>query len=120
MTMDELVKTFSHPLRNVSYIQEEKAKVQHFINNFPISFKERIEYNNPTMMDMAIQKARIFYEQDKQRNENVKLCPNKRKYRFVHDKKGGKPDIFNNFGKRHYNSNLNKNNNEAQRTQNYT
>lgn len=62
MSMDELITKFTHFLRYVLYIREEKAKAQRFIRCLLTYFKERIEYDNLKMMDEVIMKSRIFYQ----------------------------------------------------------
>jgi len=62
LLMVELVLKFTHILRYMPYITEEKAKVQCFINFIPLSFKERIEYGDPKPMDETIIKVTICYQ----------------------------------------------------------
>eukprot|EP00253_Pinus_taeda_P004686 PITA_04686 len=68
-TMDEFITCFTSLLHYVPYIRKEKAKVQRFVNSLPLSMRERIEFDNPKTMDEAIRKARICYQQSKQRRE---------------------------------------------------
>eukprot|EP00253_Pinus_taeda_P020750 PITA_20750 len=70
-TMDEFVTKFTSLLRYVPYIREEKAKVQRFIRSLPQAMRERIEFDNPKSMDEAIRKARICFQQNKQKGEGV-------------------------------------------------
>eukprot|EP00253_Pinus_taeda_P028129 PITA_28129 len=67
--MDEFITHFTSLLRYVPYIWEEKAKVQRFVSILPTSMRERIEFDNPKTMDEAIRKARIYYQQGKQKGE---------------------------------------------------
>lgn len=64
-TMDEFITKFTSLLCYVLYIWEEKAKLQRFVSNLPQTMRERIEFDNSKMMDEAIQKARICYQQNK-------------------------------------------------------
>eukprot|EP00253_Pinus_taeda_P018699 PITA_18699 len=68
-TMDEFITRFTSLLRYVSYIREEKAKVQRFVSSLPMSMRERIEFENPKIMDEAIRKARICYKQSNEKGE---------------------------------------------------
>lgn len=61
MSMDDFVAKFTNLLRNVPYIHEEK-KVHNFLNFLHLSYKERVEFDSPKMMDNNVQKARICYE----------------------------------------------------------
>lgn len=73
-TMDEFINRFTSMLRYVPYIKEEKSKVQIFVSSLPLYIRERIEFDNPRMMDEAIRKDRICYQQNKQKGD----APNKR------------------------------------------
>eukprot|EP00253_Pinus_taeda_P016529 PITA_16529 len=88
-TMDEFVTKFTSLLRYVPYIREEKAKVQWFISSLPQAMRERIEFDNPKSMDEAIRKARICFQQSKQKGEGVgKRWMDKRNSRTVMGNKG--------------------------------
>eukprot|EP00253_Pinus_taeda_P005458 PITA_05458 len=73
-SMDEFINRFTSLLRYVPYIKEEKGKVQRFVSSLPAYIRERIEFDNPRTMDEAIRKARICYQQNKQKGD----IPNKR------------------------------------------
>eukprot|EP00253_Pinus_taeda_P028520 PITA_28520 len=70
-TMDEFITRFTSLLRYVPYIREEKAKVQRFVSSLPLYMRERIEFDNPKSMDEVIRKARICYQQGKQKGETA-------------------------------------------------
>eukprot|EP00253_Pinus_taeda_P008664 PITA_08664 len=78
-TMDEFITRFTSLLRYVLYIREEKAKVQRFVSSLPPYMRERIEFDNPKSMDEAIHKARICYQQSKQKGEIASKKWNERK-----------------------------------------
>ena len=65
MTMKELCSKFLSLIRYVPYIIDEKPKIQHFPNCFPLMFKERIEYENPKMLEEAMRKMNLYYDQNK-------------------------------------------------------
>eukprot|EP00253_Pinus_taeda_P010499 PITA_10499 len=67
--MDEFITRFTSLLCYVPYIREEKAEVQRFVSNLPPYMRERIEFDNPKSMDEVIRKARICYQQSKQKGE---------------------------------------------------
>eukprot|EP00253_Pinus_taeda_P033032 PITA_33032 len=69
-TMDEFINRFTSLLRYVHYLKEEKAKVQRFVSSLPMYMRERIEFDNPRTMDEAIRKARICYQQSKQKGDS--------------------------------------------------
>ena len=43
--------------------------MQRFISSLPLNMRERIDFDNPKTMDEAIRKARICYQQSKQKGE---------------------------------------------------
>ena len=65
LTIDEFVTKLTNLLRYVPYIREDKAKVQKFLNFFPVVYKERIEFDNPKTMDEVVRKARLCYNSSK-------------------------------------------------------
>eukprot|EP00253_Pinus_taeda_P015011 PITA_15011 len=77
--MDEFINRFTSLLRYVPYIKEEKAKVQRFVSSLPAYIRERIEFDNPRKMDEAIRKARIYYQQNKQKGDISNKRWNERK-----------------------------------------
>eukprot|EP00253_Pinus_taeda_P012699 PITA_12699 len=69
--MDEFINRFTSLLFYVPYLKEEKAKVQRFVSSLPMYMRERIEFDNPKSMDEAIRKARICYQQSKQKGDST-------------------------------------------------
>eukprot|EP00253_Pinus_taeda_P006115 PITA_06115 len=108
--MDEFINRFTSLLRYVTYLKEEKAKVQRFVSGLPMYMRERIEFDNPKSMDEAIRKARICYQQSKQKGDS-----SNRKW---NEKKNSKA-VGNNKGSRSSGikgSNKNQNNRAAPRS----
>eukprot|EP00253_Pinus_taeda_P001671 PITA_01671 len=88
-TMDEFITRFTSLLRYVPYIREEKAKVQRFVSNLPPYMRERIEFDNPKSMDEVIRKARICYQQSKQKGEAAgKKWNEKKSFKSIGNNKG--------------------------------
>eukprot|EP00253_Pinus_taeda_P022853 PITA_22853 len=88
-TMDEFITRFTSLLRYVPYIREEKAKVQRFVSSLPPYMQERIEFDNPKSMDEVIRKARICYQQGKQKGETASRKWNEKKgFKAVGNNKG--------------------------------
>lgn len=73
---DEYTSIFLELFMYVPYLEDEKAKVQRFINWMPLKFKYCIEYDEPRSLEEAIRKMKRCYEQSKQKPE------------FKHDQKG--------------------------------
>eukprot|EP00253_Pinus_taeda_P031671 PITA_31671 len=90
-TMDEFITRFTSLLRYVPYIREEKAKVQRFVSSLPPYMRERIEFDNPKSMDEVIRKARICYQQSKQKGETANRKWNeKRGFKTVGNSRGNR------------------------------
>eukprot|EP00253_Pinus_taeda_P013044 PITA_13044 len=90
-SMDEFINRFTSLLCYVPYIKEEKAKVQRFVSSLPAYIRERIEFDNPRTMDEAIRKARICYQQNKQKGDISNKRWNERKSnRIVGNHKGSR------------------------------
>eukprot|EP00253_Pinus_taeda_P022081 PITA_22081 len=77
--MDEFINHFTSLLRYVPYLKEEKAKVQRFVTSLPMYMRERIEFDNPRTTDEAICKARICYQQSKQKGDSSNRKWNEKK-----------------------------------------
>ena len=65
MTMDEYVKKFLDLMRYVTCISEEKIKIQRFLSGLPSFYKDRIQFDEPKTLEVAIRKAKHMYEQSK-------------------------------------------------------
>eukprot|EP00253_Pinus_taeda_P032583 PITA_32583 len=89
--MDEFITRFTSLLRYVPYIREEKAKVQRFVSSLPPYMRERIEFDNPKSMDDVIRKARICYQQSRQKGEAADKKWNERKgFKSMGNSKGNR------------------------------
>jgi len=58
MTDDEYTSRFLELLRYMPYLMEEKAKINRFISGLPVSFKDKIEFDEPRSLEEAIWKLR--------------------------------------------------------------
>ena len=77
MSMKELSSKFLSLLRYVPYIIDENPKIHKFLSCLPISFKERIEFDNRRNVHEVIRKARLCHQQFKIKNEGGKLWKTK-------------------------------------------
>ena len=82
MTMKELCSKFLSLLRYVLYIIDEKPKIQWFLSCFPIMFKEQIEYDYPEMLEEAMRKENLCYDQNKNKTESIPAWKNQRKNKY--------------------------------------
>eukprot|EP00253_Pinus_taeda_P019771 PITA_19771 len=99
-TMDEFITRFASLLRYVPYIREEKAKVQRIVSSLPPYMRERIEFDNPKSMDEVIRKARICYQQSKQKGEAANKKWNEKKgFKAVGNNKGNRSNVNKGNGK---------------------
>ena len=69
LTMEEFVTKFVNLQRYVPFFRDEKAKVYRFINRFPSTYKENIEFEIPKTMDEGIRKSKLCYHLFKPRSE---------------------------------------------------
>jgi hypothetical protein len=67
MTMEEYEKKFLELLRYVSYIKDEKEKIQRFLSGFPTFYKDKIQFDEPKTLEETIRKAKYLYDQSKGR-----------------------------------------------------
>eukprot|EP00253_Pinus_taeda_P012452 PITA_12452 len=89
--MDEFITRFTSLLHYVPYIREEKEKVQRFVSSLPPYMRERIEFDNPKSMDEVIRKARICYQQSKQKGKTASRKWNEKKgFKAVGNNKGNR------------------------------
>ena len=88
MTMDDLINKFLELLRFIPYIREDKVKIQWFLSCLPQSYRDKIEFDNPKSLSEAFRKARMCYDQYKQRVEFPKTWKDKKKDRMNQWKKG--------------------------------
>eukprot|EP00253_Pinus_taeda_P027125 PITA_27125 len=99
-TMDEFITCFTSLLRYVPYIREEKAKVQRFVRSLPPYMREMIEFDNPKSMYDVIRKARICYQQGKQKGETASRKWNEKKsFKTVGNNKGNRNNGNKEIGK---------------------
>ena len=115
MSMKELSSKFLSLLRYVTYIIDEKTKIQRFLSCLPTSFKDRIEFDNPKPLEEAMRKANLCYKQSKKR-EIIPNWKNKRTNNFDQKRKGLKSNKS--FGNN--SRNFNKNNYQGENFKNKT
>ena len=90
--MKELSSKFLSLLKYVSYIIDENPKIQRFLRCLHLSFKDKIEYDNPKTLDGATRKANFCYEQRKNKKEGIPNWKNKITSNFEQRREGFKPN----------------------------
>lgn len=82
---------FTNFVLYVSYLKEEKAKIQWFLNCFLASYKERTEFDNLKTMDEVLGKVKLCYQKFRTKSESGKLWKNKKGARVGGGVKRKKP-----------------------------
>jgi len=70
MTDEEYTSRFLEFLRYIPYLKEEKVNIQRFISGLSVTFKDKIEYDEPILFEEAIRKFKDCYEQSKHKYES--------------------------------------------------
>jgi hypothetical protein len=83
-------------LRYVSYIKDEKEKIQRFLSGFPAFYKDKIQFDEPKTLEETIRKAKYLYDQSKGRAYFQKSWRDKKKDKQDQRKKGFQPPFFKN------------------------
>jgi len=96
MKDDEYTSKFLELLRYVPYLKEEKAKIQIFVSGLPIVFKNRIELDEPRLLEEAIQNIKNLYEQLKHKIETKLVWRDNERNKGKWDKKWARPQSTNN------------------------
>ena len=89
MKLKELSSKFLILLRYVPYIIDENPKIQRFLSCLPTSFKDRIEFDNPTTLEEAMRKVDFCYKQSKKR-ESLPNSKNKKTSQIDQKRRGFK------------------------------
>jgi hypothetical protein len=80
--MDDKVRKLLELLRYVPYIKDEKLKIQRFLNGFPQSYNDMIEFDERKTLDDTIRKGKYCYEKSKNTPEINKMCKEWKKGKF--------------------------------------
>ena len=94
--MEEYANKFLKLLRYVSYIRDDKVKIQHFLSGLRQSYKDSIEFDEPQTLEEAIRKAKYCYDRNKRKPDICKAWKDKKNENFDQRKKGFKPSHFQN------------------------
>jgi hypothetical protein len=97
LTIEEYINKFLELIRYVPYIKYEKVKVQRFISGLPQSYRDRIEFDEPKILEKTIQKARYCYEQSGSQTKPHEYWKKKNSLRFKEN--GFKSSRFKNYRK---------------------
>ena len=81
-TMEEYANKFLELLRYVRCIRDDKVKIQNFLSGFPLSYKDRIEFDEPRNLEEAIRKDKYCYDQNKGKHNYHKTWKEKKNEKF--------------------------------------
>jgi len=97
--MYDLINKFPDLLRFVPYIKEYKVKIQRLLSCLPQSYNGIIEFYNPKSLNEVFRKAKMCYQQHKQRSETPKSWKDKKEDKLNQWKKSFKPSPYLNMTK---------------------
>jgi hypothetical protein len=60
--MEEYEKKFLELLRYVSYIKDEKARIQRFLSGLPTFYKDKFQFDKPMTLEETINKGKYLYD----------------------------------------------------------
>jgi hypothetical protein len=96
MIMEEYEKRFFELLNYVDLIKNEKVKIQRFLSGLPFFYSEKIQYDNPKMLEETIRRERHIYEKIKGSPFFQKYWNDKMKEKKDQRKKYFNPPFFRN------------------------
>jgi hypothetical protein len=96
MTIDEYEMMFLELLKYVSFIKDDKVKIQRYLSGFPLFISDKIQYDDPKTLEETIRRSKFLYDQHKGRETYQKSWEDKKKIKIKHRKKGTKPPFFRN------------------------
>jgi len=100
-TMDEFLEKITNLLQYIPYINEEKDNLRRFFFFLWSPYKKRIEFYNPKSMYEVVRKAKLSYQQFRNRSEGLKLWQSMDKRKTATSTKRHKPVYLKDFGKKH-------------------
>jgi hypothetical protein len=96
MTIDEYERRFLELLKYVPFIKDEQVNIQRYLSGFPSFISDKIQYDDPKMLEETIRHAKCLYEQQRGRPTFQKAWEDKMKSKVEQRKKGAKPPFFRN------------------------
>lgn len=94
MIDEECMTKFLELCRYVSYLKDEKAKVQRFFNGLPLSFRDWIEYDEPWSLEEVIGKLKYCYEKSKHKMKNKMVWKGKDKNKGKWKPNQTRPQVY--------------------------
>jgi hypothetical protein len=63
MTIYEYERRFLELLKYVSFIKDEKVKIQRYLSGFPSFINDKIQYDDPKTLEETIRHTKCLYDQ---------------------------------------------------------
>jgi hypothetical protein len=101
MTIDEYERRFLELLKYVSFIKDEKVKIQRYLSGLPPFISDSIQYDDPKTLEEGIRRDKCLYEQHKGKSSYKRSWEDKKKSKMEQRKKGTKPPFFRNNYQEH-------------------
>ena len=90
--MEEYERKIFELLRYVDYIKDEKVKIHHFLSGLPTYYIDKIQYDEPKNLEVAIRKAKYWYDERKGKFDLQRSWRDKKKENKDERKKGFRLD----------------------------
>jgi hypothetical protein len=94
ITIDEYERIFLELLNYVTFIKDDQVNIHRYLNEFPSFISEKIQYEDPKMLEETIRHAKCIYDQQRGRLTFQKAWEDKMKSKVEQRKKGAKPPFF--------------------------
>jgi hypothetical protein len=101
MTIDEYKRRFLELLKYVLFIKDETVKIQRYLSGLPSSIGDKIQYDDPKIMEEMTRRAKCLYEQQREKPTFRKDWEDKKKFKMDQRKKGTKTPFFRNSSQGH-------------------
>jgi hypothetical protein len=96
MTIDEYERRFLELLKYVSFIKDEKFKIQIYLSGMPSFTSDKKQYDDQKIMEETIRRYKCLYDQHKGNSTCQKSLEDNKKSKMEQRKKGTKPSFFRN------------------------
>ena len=96
MTIDDYKRRFLELLNYVLFINDEQVKIQRYLSVFHSFIDDKIQYDDPKMLEETIRHTKCIYDQQRGRLTFQKAWEDKMKSKVELRKKGAKPPFFRN------------------------
>jgi hypothetical protein len=96
MTIDEYERRILEMLKYVPFIKDGQLKIQRYLSGIPSFINDKIQCDDPRMLEETIRHAKCLYEKQRGRLNFQKTWEDKMKIKVGHRKKGVKPSFFRN------------------------